>query len=308
MTFSNEPVAFAVSSKNESSESQSRFCQRSFDLSFAVQKMSEKIFFFHNPKAGGASLRRILESRFPAQKWSPLVENTKVEHDELGGDYARFRGYDVYAGHYGYDIFAAVNDGHARITNFRHPATRLISLYNFFRFSVILPDEELRTDRFYAVLFAKSVSFERFVSADDPRVDVYVRNWHFRQLSNSCWSLAITKKFDEVRRFIDAMRWFYICEYPELSARWLGRSLNWDLDRLPRENVTGEKDGQTISLSALDERTYSMICKKNDLDFAIYQYAVDRLLSHSHLPGGSSGWPAIFRSGAKNLGQFLRRG
>jgi hypothetical protein len=134
--------------------------------------MIDKIFFFHNLKAGGTSLRFIIESRFQAEKRCPLIELNKVDHDDLCGDYARFRGYDLYAGHYGQDIFAAVNDDHSCITNFRHPATRLISLYNFFRFKVNLSDEELRTERYYSVLLAKSVSFERFVSADDPRVDV----------------------------------------------------------------------------------------------------------------------------------------
>jgi hypothetical protein len=143
--------------------------------------MIDKIFFFHNLKAGGTSLRFIIESRFQAEKRCPLIELNKVDHDDLCGDYARFRGYDLYAGHYGQDIFAAVNDDHSGITNFRHPATRLISLYNFFRFKVNLSDEELRTERYYSVLLAKSVSFERFVSADDPRVDVYVRNSDFRQ-------------------------------------------------------------------------------------------------------------------------------
>jgi hypothetical protein len=96
--------------------------------------MIDKIFFFHNLKAGGTSLRFIIESRFQAEKRCPLIELNKVDHDDLCGDYARFRGYDLYAGHYGQDIFAAVNDDHSCITNFRHPATRLISLYNFFRF------------------------------------------------------------------------------------------------------------------------------------------------------------------------------
>ena len=165
-----------------------------------LQAMSQKIFFFHNPRAGGTSLIRILESRFPPEKRSPLIENTQVEHDGLSGDFARFRGYDLYAGHYGYDIFAAVNEGHACLTNFRHPATRLISLYNFFRCMVDLPDEELRKERFYAVRFAKSASFEGFVSCADSRVEVYVRNWHFRQLANSCWSLETNEPCDKVCR------------------------------------------------------------------------------------------------------------
>ena len=173
--------------------------------------MIDKIFFFHNLKAGGTSLRLIIESRFEAEKRCPLIELNMVDHEYFCGDYARFRGYDLYAGHYGQDIFATVNDDHCCITNFRHPATRLISLYNFFRFKVDLPDQELRTERYYAVLLAKSVSFERFVSSDDPRVDVYVRNSHFRQLTNSCWSLETTNKADGVFRFIDRMPWYYVC-------------------------------------------------------------------------------------------------
>jgi hypothetical protein len=246
--------------------------------------MSGKIFFFHNPKAGGTSLISLLASRFPPEKHCPLIENTKVEHDGLSGDYARFRGYDLYAGHYGRDIFAAVNDGHAWITNFRHPATRLISLYNFFRYTVNLPEEELRTDRFYAVRFAKSENFGKFVSSDDPRVEVYVRNWHFRQLADSCWSLEITNRFDEVHRFIDAMPCYFVCEYPEASVCWMRRALNWDLGGPPQENVTGGHGGLALSLSRLDDLTYSIICKNNDLDFAIYQYAVARLLNHTYLP------------------------
>ena len=69
------------------------------------------------------------------------------------------------------------------------------------------------------------------------------------------------------------------------------RALNWNLDRFPRENATEGKDGQTISLRMLDEQIYNMICKKNDLDFAIYQYAVDRLLKQSYKPGLWVGQP-----------------
>ena len=195
--------------------------------------MSDKIFFFHNPKAGGSSLKRIFESRFPAEKRCPLIENEKVQHEGLRGDYVRFRGFDLYAGHYGHDIFVVVNDGHSCVTNFRHPVDRLISLYNFFRFYVNLSDEELRTERFYAVLAAKSLSFERFVCADDPHVEVYVRNAHFRQLANSCWSLETVKGFKDVCRLIDGMPWYYVCEYPELSVRWMRRVFDWEMDQIP---------------------------------------------------------------------------
>jgi len=261
-----------------------------------IAEMIGKIFFFHNLKAGGSSLRLIIESRFQAEKQCPLIELNKVDHDDLGGDYGRYRGYDLYAGHYGQDIFAAVNDDHSCITNFRHPATRLISLYNFFKFKVKLSDEELRTERYYAVLLAKSVSFERFVSTEDPRVDVYVRNSHFRQLTNSCWSLETMSKVDDVCRFIDRMPWYYVCEYPELSLLWMRRVFNWDVDRMPRENVTGDGNGQATSLSTLDDRTHRIIRMKNNLDLALYRYAVDRFLIRTGPRTRPSGWRATVTS------------
>ena len=127
---------------------------------------------------------------------------------------------------------------HRCVTNFRDPIERLISLYNFFKFNVKLSEEELGTERFLAVAFAKSASFEEFVSSKDPNVDLYVRNVHFRQLANSCWVLDATKEFDGVCRFVDEMRWYYVCEYPAMSFAWLRRAFDWDLPQIPRENVT----------------------------------------------------------------------
>jgi hypothetical protein len=240
--------------------------------------------FFHNPKAGGSSLKRIFESLFPPEKQCPLIENDKVDHERLRGDYARFRGFHLYAGHYGYDIFAAVYEGHSYTTNFRHPAARLISLYNFFRFGVNLSDDDLLTERFYAVLFGQTVSFQRFVSGEDPRVAVYVCNAHFRQLSRSCWSLETANKFDEVCRFIDGMHWYFVCKYPELSVRWMRDFFHWEIDQMQRENVTEDQSGQATKLPILDDQTFEMISRNNNLDFDIYKYAVDRFLENTIRP------------------------
>ena len=241
--------------------------------------MTDNIFFFHNPKAGGYSLRRVFETLFRPEKQCPIIENDKVGHERLRGEYAHFRGYDYYAGHYGRDIFEAVNEGHRCVTNFRNPLRRLISLYNFFRFNVKLSEEELRTERFRAVAFAKSVSFEEFVSSGDPNVDIYVRNAHFRQLANSCWDLETTKDIEDVYRFVDEMPWYYVCEYPEMSIAWLRRAFDWKLGHLPRENVTRIQGDQAADLATLDDRIWNVILAKNDLDFALYRYAVGRFLS-----------------------------
>jgi hypothetical protein len=188
-----------------------------------------------------------------------------------------FRGYDLYAGHYGRDIFAAVNDGHACITNFRHPVTRLVSLYKFFR-GVNLSPEELGSDRFYAVWFARSVSLAKFVGSHDPRVEVYVRNWHFRQLVHSCWSLQTTAQLEDACRFIDAMPWHYVCEYPEMSVRWMRWAFKWDIDQMPRMNGTRDQGGPAVQLDTVDDDAFEIVCRKNDLDLALYRYAIDRFL------------------------------
>ena len=241
--------------------------------------MIEKIFFFHNPKAGGYSLRRVFECYFRSEEQCPVIENDKVEHEQLRGEYARFRGYNYYAGHYGHDVFDAVNEGHWCVTNFRNPLARLVSLYNFFRFKVKLSEEELRTERYRAVTVAKSVSFGDFVSSSDPNIDVYVRNAHFRQLANSCWALETRKVFDDVCRFVDEMAWYYVCEYPEMSLAWLRRAFDWNLGHLPRENLTQAQSDQAADLATLDDRILKVVLAKNDLDFALYRYAVGRFVS-----------------------------
>jgi Sulfotransferase family len=266
---------------------------------------TEKIFFFHNPKAGGSSLRRVFETHFPAERRCPIIENDKVGHERLRGEYAHFRGYDYYAGHYGRDIFEAVNDGHRCVTNFRDPIKRLISLYNFFKFNVKLSEEELGTERFLAVAFAKSVSFEEFVSSKDPNVDLYVRNAHFRQLANSCWVLDATKEFDGVCRFVDEMRWYYVCEYPAMSFAWLGRAFEWDLPQIPRENVTRAESDKPANPATVDDRIQKLILAKNDLDFALYRYAVRRLVTQvtDHLTGSRN----IIQRGTRSVLQLLAR-
>jgi hypothetical protein len=270
------------------------------------QIMTAKIFFFHNPKAGGYSLRRVFENHFLPEQRCPIIENDKIGHERLKGEYSGFRDYDYYAGHYGHDIFTAVNDGHQCVTNFRNPLARLASLYNYFRFKVTLSEQELRSECFRAVAFAKSVCFAEFVSSEDPNVEVYVRNAHFRQLANSCWALATTTELGDVCQFVDAMPWYYVCEYPHMSIAWLRHAFGLDLDQLPRENVTQAQSNHAADLVSLDDRIREVILAKNDLDFALYRYAVARFVSR--VPAQPAGLRNIIRQGARSIMRLTRRG
>jgi hypothetical protein len=239
----------------------------------------EKIFFFHNGKAGGTSIKKVLEDLVPQRQRCPRIENDEVDHRNLKGRYKRFRGYTLYSGHYGYDVYQAVANGHLPLTNFRHPVDRLVSGYNYFNYAVHLPEKLGRPDHFYAVRLARKVSFEEFMSSSDPRVEIYTRNGHYRQLTYSPWSPELRKSLNEACAFVDQMQWYYICEHPELSTIWFRKVFNIPVTEIPRENQTPKVSSSQLSPANISESTRSLILEKNQLDLALYQYAVKRLLS-----------------------------
>lgn len=236
------------------------------------------LFFFHNPKAAGSSIKSVLERQFAASARSPNIENDATEHAALAGSYSRFQGYDYYGGHFGRDVFDAVAEGHRPITGFRDPLSRVVSLYNFFRFAVTLPPAELASERFHAVRAAKTLPFDRFVASGDPRIEVYIDNQHFRQLTGSGWSLERRGSLADARRFIDRMPWYYVCEHPELSALWARQALGWRLPALPRENVTAGPPDEMVQVADLDLSVCRVLYAKNQFDLALYQYAVTGLV------------------------------
>jgi hypothetical protein len=239
--------------------------------------VSKKIFFFHNPKAGGTSIRHAIEEHYPDLNRAPLIENDIGDHARLAGQYAEFAGSEYYAGHYGRDVFDAVNDGHICITNFRHPVVRLLSLYNYFRYSVKLGADQLAEDRFYAVALARAVHFSDFLADNDPRVTVYTCNQHFRQLTNSPWSLSKNHDLHSAIKFIDQMRWYYVCEHPELSMLWFQLAIG--IPAISRRNVTGV----AATSDMLDGATVRLLIRRNALDMQLYEYAVNRLLKRIDL-------------------------
>ncbi len=233
----------------------------------------DKVFFFHCPKAGGTSIRKALEGAISESLVAPLIENDAVGHT-AHSSYNSFRGYHLYSGHYGKDIFDAVTDGHVAITNFRHPVSRIVSLYNYFRYQVTLPPELLRDERYFVILLAKQNGFKDFVACNDPRVAIYTRNQHVRQLTGSPWENA-TADWTQAQRLILKMPCYYICEYPDLSRAWLYETLG--LNTIPYENQTKKYD-ESISVSALRKETIEKICQENAEDLGLYRFAVNLFL------------------------------
>jgi hypothetical protein len=232
---------------------------------------SSGLFFFHNPKAAGTAVGRVLGSLFPAEARCPLIENTEREHQQHAGKYADYISYAYYGGHYGYDIFSTVADGHRPVTNFRDPASRLISLYNFYR-QVPLPQNEAELDNLYPVAFAQRSSFRQFVETEDPRVEIHTRNHHVRQLSSSAWDPGSRGDLGQARALLAQMPWFYICAYPEQSQHWGEHVFGAAFGKISRENVTHHQTEVRI-----DSDTSRIIQDKNRLDQTLYVEAVRRL-------------------------------
>lgn len=233
-----------------------------------------KIFFFHNPKAGGTSVSEWLLANYNAGETAPNIVNDHLKHCELDGNYDAYCGYSFYAGHYGRDIYDCVNDGHFPITNFRHPIQRLISLYNFFRFVVPSTEEIMTHPRYVGVQAAKRLCISAFLLCDEPDVAIYTRNFHVRQLTRSGFDEEAD--LSSAMGFVQTMPWYYLAEEPDRSLYWAQSWLCKPLTEIPRSNKTPEHNDRIYDIS---DSLKSDLLKINELDYELYMYARSRMLS-----------------------------
>jgi hypothetical protein len=233
-----------------------------------------QIFFFHIPKAGGISVQRAMQRSLPAATLSPIFVNNVDQHRKLAGNYAPYRGYDIYSGHYGREVYEGVRQNHLCITNFRHPVDRLISLYNYFRYMVPVDSTDLGDGARRPIELARSATFEEFVLSTDPMTEIYVCNAHYRLLSKNMWSLDEVSSVPEMCDFIDSMPCYYVCEFPGLSRLWLQTALG--IGGIAVENATS--GGDLVKSDSLDRSVVDRVCERNALDLALYRHAVERLL------------------------------
>lgn len=238
--------------------------------------MVERLFFFHNPKAGGTSVVSALKDLFPNERRCPVIENDATDHAARGGCYGVFAGYDLYAGHYGLDVYQAVGEGMAAATNFRWPVDRVVSVYRYFRHVVEMTEAQARDPRWRAVSLAKQLSLNDFVTCDDPAVVIHTYDHHFRQLTGSGWSPVYEGDQASAKALIDQMTWFYVCEHPYESLAWADMAFAGQLPGVRRLNVTG---GESSGDTALSPKAHRQLLSQNQNDIALYQYALGRLLA-----------------------------
>lgn len=234
------------------------------------------MFFFHNPKAAGTSIRTMALNGRVGQSVCPDIENDAAAHARNAGGYARFAGFDLYIGHYGRDIFDAVARDHSPITNFRNPARRIFSLYNYYRYVVVIPAAPAEAAKYGAVRGAKSLTFAEFALSDAPEIALHTCNHHFRQLTGSGWDPVERGTLEAALEFVDRMPWFYVCERAEASMRWAQAALGWTRGGLVRENVTARPGGGSCDELA-DAGLVARILSRNAKDAALWEHALGRL-------------------------------
>lgn len=248
---------------------------------------TRKLFFFHNPKAAGLSITHAIKAATGEEAHAPEIANNLNQHEALGGQYEGFKGHDIYTGHYGRDVFEAVRDGHPYITNFRHPVRRVLSLYNYFRDTFKKLSSGEGSAAYYAACeAAATMSLHDFVICDQPAVRVFVSDFHFRQLTSTPWEFRDPAPLEAAYEFIDGALCYYVCEFEDLSRRWLAESLG--LESLPHDNTSHDKPG-SLRPDQIQDETVKAILELNTRDLAIYRYAVQGLLGRNAAPIAVSG-------------------
>lgn len=182
--------------------------------------LQEKIFFLHNPKAGGSSLRAMLSGLFEEGQRSPVFGNSPNEYRNCRAELRNFSGFDFYAGHWGYEVYEALQDSHGLVTNFRDPVKRIYSLYRYWKYNVRLSDISGLDERdFAAVRAAHDLSFSEFIRSDIQEISIYIENFHARQLYWDGWSAFELNEgsLNTLKDRIERMDWFYIAESPDSS-------------------------------------------------------------------------------------------
>ena len=229
--------------------------------------MTRRIFFLHNPKAGGSSLREVLRT-ISGGTIAPVFDNGPNIHQVERSGYGKFANYDYYAGHYGFDEYQRLALRHLLVTNFRDPVARVYSIYRYWRHNISL--EGLvgsHPDDIAIVALAHTLSFSEFIRARETQL--YISNFHFRQLYSSGWEWSTINWRAKwtVKRRIARMPWFYIAETQQASAQLMERCFRIPI-QIPRENQSlGTPD--PISPDDIEHLT-----RLNTLDYDIYAFAL----------------------------------
>lgn len=209
------------------------------DIKFRKEDLEqEKIVFLHLPKTGGTTLHQLLSQGRSTDEICPERHNGL--HAFAAGELARYR---LFSGHFDHVSTDLIPGRKARITMFRHPVDRLISLYHFQKAH---REEVIERDGLHLARLANAHSMADFFGLEEVRNHPSINNAMTRMLSERLdslrWEAAsnhsnalpapnLEQAFESLR----GMRAFGLMERYEDSVKWIFASLGLAIpDQIPR--------------------------------------------------------------------------
>lgn len=218
----------------------------------------EQLCFIHIPKTAGTTLTSLLNSKFhqskicPAEVWSEVVD---IPREELAQ-------YQLFRGHFFYDIGDLLPRKPVYITMLRHPIERVISGYEFMRRNV-----PTRTEALLNHHKAKTMSLMEYVSdLDNPSM----ANSQTRHLSLSSHKDDPEKWLAVAKQHLSEFACFGLVERFQDSMALLSHTFGWN----PLAEYSNLMIGsRKLKQDQLEPEVIEIIARRNSLDLDLYNYA-----------------------------------
>jgi len=218
----------------------------------------EQLCFIHIPKTAGTTLTSLLNSKFhqskicPAEVWSEIVD---IPIEELAQ-------YQLFRGHFFYDIGELLPRKPVYITMLRHPIERVISGYEFMRRNV-----PTRTEALLNHHKAKTMTLMEYVSdLENPSMS----NSQTRHLSLSRYKDEPEEWLAIAKRHLTEFACFGLVERFQDSMALLSYTFGWNPLAEYSNLMIGSRQ---LKQDQLEPEVLETIANRNALDLALYEYA-----------------------------------
>ena len=242
------------------------------------RSLNRRILFLHIPRSGGTSLHTYMKTLFSTERTLRDITVNKifVAHPEelKAQDLSALRDMDYIHGHFGYNFVDRLGEKFDVIANFRHPATRIASMYFFWKNNFpddYVPDEPGEN----GPALAKSMNFSEFIRHDSHFIRCLMNDAASRQLLSypDPFSSLTPQDLATAKARVDSLSYFYVVEFPELSEMYFEKAFGFRA-QIPNLNASYRDDKQK---NRIGQEDLELILESNRFDLEIYLHALTRL-------------------------------